>query len=95
MALKGRGDPSDLRCFASLRGMIGAGTRVRAICGKCRTCLEVDLAPLAASLGLDSSLVDRHPPCRVTGCEGRVTFIASPREGTPFRALTRRPMPPS
>ena len=69
---------------ATIGGMVHYGARVRAECRKCKVCLEVDLIPLLAKLGPQATLLDRHPPCRVVGCDGEILFVASPGEGTPF-----------
>ena len=69
---------------ATIGGMVHKGARVRAQCRKCKVCLEVDTLAILLRLGPKASLLNRHPPCRVVGCDGHVLFIASPAEGTPF-----------
>jgi hypothetical protein len=61
------------------------GTIVQWSCSTCNRYGRVDLAPLIEALGEDESLWDRRPPCKQPGCTGRVIFMASPSEGTPFR----------
>ena len=77
---------------ATLGGMVHHGTRVRATCQKCKVCLDVDPVPILAKLGPKATLLNRHPPCRVVGCDGSIIFSASPGEATPFMpCITRDP----
>ena len=80
----------ELDWIATLGGMVHKGTQVRATCRKCKVCMEVDLVPLLVTLGPKASLINRHPPCRVIGCDGTVIFSASSGEATPFRSCIRR-----
>lgn len=61
---------------ANLGSLIAAGIPVRADCrGGCGKWKDVDLVALAAKVGPELDLWNRHPRCNMTeGCQGRVTF---------------------
>ena len=48
---------------------------------------KVDLDAIAAVKGRDTTLIGEHPRCKIIGCKGRVFFLYTPAEGTPFRPL--------
>lgn len=64
---------------------LGAGFTVAEVmarggkaCWRCSVCQgqgPVDLVAVAAALGLDATLGNRRPRCRVPGCPGRVRFL--------------------
>jgi hypothetical protein len=61
---------------ANLGTLIAANIPVRAECRKCGQFEDVDLVELAAKVGADLDLWNRHPTCRMAeGCDGRVTFM--------------------
>ena len=76
--------------IATLGGMVHRGTQVRATCGKCKVCMDVDLLPLLMQLGPKATLLNRRPPCRVLGCDGTVIFSASPGGATPYYPCLQR-----
>jgi hypothetical protein len=65
------------RRFATLGGMVKEQVRVRSICRKCDTALEVDPAMLMAFYGPGYSLIGRTDPCRCVGCSGEVFYLAN------------------
>ena len=81
---------TELDWIATLGGMVHRGTKVRATCRKCSVCMDVDLVPMLSKLGAKATLLNRHPPCRVVGCDGSVIFTASPGGATPFYPCIKR-----
>jgi len=70
------------------------GWSMRAVCGRCDTRLEVDVAVLIRLMGSDADLWGRHPRCRAypwdlpDRCKGRVTFeLRATNLGTPTRMI--------
>lgn len=67
-----------------------AGTHVIASCDKpgCGHYWTVDLGQMISEIGSqEATLWDRHGPCERPGCDGTVSYLASPGPGTPKRPL--------
>jgi hypothetical protein len=79
---------SPLQWQASLGGLMAADARVYATCTGCGwTRNPLPLEPIAAKFGVNYSLWDRRPRCRQPGCTGRVLFMATLGDSTPYRPL--------
>ena len=60
---------------SNLGNLFAADIPVRACCRKCGQFKDVKVVALAAAVGADLGLWNRHASCRITeGCDDRVTF---------------------
>ncbi len=51
--------------------------------------MDVDLRVTAVLYGLDSSLIGKHPKCKVLDCDGECNFLVSQGVGSPRVTLDR------
>jgi hypothetical protein len=72
----GKNRPRRPTWTANLAALIAENIPVRATCRNgCGKFKQVDLKALAAKVGPEFDLWDRHPRCTITeGCQGRITF---------------------
>jgi hypothetical protein len=73
----------------TLGEMIEHGTLLAQSCGGCKKWTAIDPRDLAALMGQEASLWDQKPAC--PACGNPSHFMASPGQGTPFRALATPP----
>lgn len=66
-----------------------AKVNIKASCDRCGLTFKVDLVAIIMTKGPDYSLIGKHPPCRIYGCEGKCTFLVSASHGTPMITLDR------
>lgn len=66
-----------MRLPSDVGRLLESGARVTWKCSDCSASAEVDLQPIARRLGHRFDLRNQHPPCKRSGCPGRVTFYAS------------------
>lgn len=69
--------------------MLREGIAIKASCRVCKTAFKVDLEMLVDWKGEDFTLVGKHPPCRIHGCDGRCIFLVAAAPGTPMITLDR------
>jgi len=85
MATGGNSDNTRIEWIATIGGMIKHRAVVRALCDRCGADDLVNLKRLERALGSGGTLLNRHPPCKTPGCDGRILFHASPGPSTPSR----------
>lgn len=86
---KRRGKPILPTYYETVGAMLKADIQIRASCQKCRNAFDVDLRVLAVLYGIETSLIGRHPPCRLFNCDGKCIFLVSAGAGTPMLPLDR------
>ena len=76
-------------CYETIRTMMIADIDIIASCQKCQEAFDVDLGVMAILHGIDTSLIGRHPPCRIYNCDGRCVLLVRPNEGVHRMPLDR------
>ncbi len=79
------------RWYESAGAILRTKVKVRSRCCKCETLLRVDLQDVVARHGERHCLVDRLDRCRMVGCEGSVSYLATQTYGGEWTSLVRDP----